>query len=214
MTTNTLPVPVTAESEALAYAREWIADMRASRDFCGLGVGVFDEDGGEVVIGNLINMLLNGKSECALVVLDWAYAGWPPADTAIREICSECARRGIPVDPLLAEYQARAMKKAPLSRKRGGDLSQNILCDIALVTLVMTLCEKFGLRETRGPYSRRRESACSVVSRAATEAKLHRGGEDALNKIAKRYLPGVRWLSYQNAGCGRKNGNYLLLEFQ
>jgi len=191
MKNNTL-VP---ECEALAFARQFIADERATGSFDNWGVSVFDKDGGTVLISRLINMLINGDLRHALVVIDWARDGFWLADTAIRNVCDEHIRHGLPIPPLLTEYYLAK----PVSRPRGGDKTKNILSDLFLVTLVMTLCERFGLKETRSAYSRRKESACSVASRAATESGLHRGGESALNKIVKRYLPAVRWLTLDRA---------------
>jgi hypothetical protein len=186
-----MPVPVTVEVEALNHARQWIENMRTS-DFNGWGVSPFDANGGAVLINQLVRLILNGEARHALIVIDWARAGWEPADLAIRNVLAEYAHRGVLPPPFLTEYLVRSLIESPSSSlSRGRNKMSNLLFDIALVTLVMTLCERFGLNPTRNPSARRRPSACSIVAQAASEAGLHRGGESAMNRIWKRYAPAL-----------------------
>src|SRR5262245_16123486 len=197
MTTNTLPAPVTVEAEALAFARQWIADMRASNDFNGWGISVFDKQGGAVLVNRLMRILIDGDLHQALLVCDLARAGWWPADRAIRDVNSDRARQGLPPLPLLNEFAARHLDGEPPPSQATRSKVTNILFDVALATLVMELCERFGLKPTRSAYSHRRPSACSIVARAASEVGLHRGGEAALNKVWKHHARALTpgWLA-------------------
>jgi hypothetical protein len=188
-------LPAVIEAEALAFARKWLQDMRTT-DFNGWGVSPFDANSGAVLVNQLMLILLQGNLQQALIVLDLARARWWPADRAIRDVNAEHARRGLPPMPLLTEFAARHLDgEPPPSLPRGRSKIPNLLSDLALCALIMTLCEDFGLKPTRNP-SAPRPSACSIVARAASEAGLHRGGESAINKIWKRYARAVTfgWL--------------------
>jgi hypothetical protein len=195
MTSN---LPAVQESDdALIFARQWIADIRAS-DFNEWGVSPFDASGGAVLVNRLMRILLDGDTYQALLVLDLARAGWWPADRAIRDANAERVRQGLPPVPLLTEFAVRHLDgEPPPAMSQGKSKIPNLLADLALCTLIMMLCEQFKLKPTRGACSRRRPSACSIAARAAGEAGLQRGGESSLNKVWKRYARALTpgWLA-------------------
>jgi hypothetical protein len=179
------------EGEALAFAREWV--VRANEgDFFGLGCAPLHPDAGRLLLRRLIKGAALGNPFMMADLVECAEGGWDDAGIALRELIAEFVNRNEPLPAVLAAYNIKLLDPRRAPRTPGRKHGAQHLQDIAVVTLVMELIEQFHLRPTRNQDGRkRRSSACSIASRALTEAGLHRGGEEAMHRIWKRYAPRV-----------------------
>jgi len=110
---------------------------------------------------------------------------------AMRELIAEYIHRHEELPPTLKAYNIRILNPhfRPPEKGSGQAKAANVLEDLVLMTLLMSLIERFHYLPTRG--SQRRHCACSIVSLAATRAGLHRGDERSIKKIWDRYAPSV-----------------------
>jgi hypothetical protein len=186
----TLPVTL-VEAEALEFARDWIARGREG-DFLGLGYSPLHPDAGRAFLRRMIRQYALGPDRQMLTIIDCARAGWDDADLVLRDLILEYTNRGEPLPAFLATYNAEIVTGRIIPRPRGRKRAANLLQDISIVTLVLELIERFGLKPTRYQAgSKRRPSACSVAAGAMAESGLHRGDERAIQQIWLRYAPAV-----------------------
>jgi hypothetical protein len=181
------------EAEALIFAREWIARGQEG-DFIGLGCGPLDPNAGHVFARRMIKLHALGHPLNMAEVIHCAHHGSDDADLALRELAAEMLDRGDPLPAALAAYTIEALHPAGLPRLRGQKKASNLMQDISIVALIMTLVERFGLSVRRNEATDHRASACSIVARALDEAGLTRGNknpEEAVRKIWRRYSPSV-----------------------
>jgi hypothetical protein len=128
-----------------------------------------------------------GMSEAQglLLLIEFARAGWDDADIALREMFIERANRTEEISPYLRTYIAGIISR-PINAPVGPKPATNIAADIAIAMVVFTLMlPPHNLKAQRS--TRRKPSACSVAAQALAEAGLHRGGEQAIEKIWKRW---------------------------
>jgi hypothetical protein len=176
------------EAEALAFAREWIARCREG-DFLGLGYAPLDKAAGHAFARRMIKGYALLHPLNMTEVADAARAGSDDADLALRELAAEMLDRGQPLPSVLASYTVEVLHPR-LPRLRGQKKAANLLQDVSVVALIMTLVERFGLSPRRNPASNH-PSACSIAATALSEAGLHRGSEEGIRKIWRRYSPSV-----------------------
>src|SRR6266511_411250 len=122
-------------------------------------------------------------------VAAYARHGFDDADIALRELIAEKVDRGEALQGVLAGYSVELLHPRRPSL-RGRKKTHNLLQDIVIVTLIMVLIERFGLKPRRNPLSKH-PSACSIAEVALKEAGLGRGGEDSIRKILERYSPSI-----------------------
>lgn len=185
-----LPATLDDEAEMFAFAREWIARFREG-NFMDLGLA------GHAFVRHLIKQIALMHQFNMDEIVKAANAGWDEADIALRELISEYAQRHEPPPAALAAYLISYSNPNYVrpTRSRGQKKASNIVRDIVFVTLIVELIERFPaseLKPTRFQLGRKRQhSACSIVASVLAEAGLYRKGEEAIQKIWKRYSPAV-----------------------
>jgi hypothetical protein len=179
------------EAEARAYTRQFIANVKEG-DFIGLGCELTHPDAGHRLLRRLMSQWSAHSSATQMFILvEVALAGWEDAQIVCRDLILEYTNRGEPLPSFLAYYNAKILAGDIALHPPGQDKADNIMLDMVAVTLVMELVA-MGLKEHRYQLGRkRRASACSIVAEEMAEAGLHRGGEEAVWKIWKRYRPAV-----------------------
>jgi hypothetical protein len=134
---------------------------------------------------------LNMTEVCA-----WARAGSDDADLALVELIAEFTERGEQLPLGLAAYNLELIHPRRPSRFRGRKKVTHVMQDMIIVTMIILVIERSGLKATRRQSTK--PSACAIVARALEEAGVHRGGEKAIEKIWQRIAPavlsnGFRW---------------------
>jgi hypothetical protein len=192
-----LRVNPVCDEAALAFARQFIASMQEG-EFMGLGCTALHPDAGHRICRYIMKAYA-GRDDvfggaAMLRMMDYARAGWDDADIALREMILDYNRRHEPLPPFLETYNAEIVLGLtdPTARGQPGTpRAANLVQDLILMTLMMELVNRFGLKPTTFYYAARRPSAASVAARAAAECGLHRGGADAMAKIWQRYAHAV-----------------------
>lgn len=184
-----LPATLDDEAEMFAFAREWIARFREG-NFMDLGLA------GHAFVRHLISNSTDasvqhgrdcqgserrlGRSRYSLARIDFRIR-----PTSRAAACRACCLPDQLLEP----------KLCPAHKSRGQKKASNIVRDIVFVTLIVELIERFPaseLKPTRFQLGRKRQhSACSIVASVLAEAGLYRKGEEAIQKIWKRYSPAV-----------------------
>lgn len=119
-------------------------------------------------------------------VIHWAYEGFDEAHLVLGEIAVDHVERGEPVPDILKGYVVEQYHSR-IARRPGPDRTKFFAQDICIALLVLWLTELLPLRATRSGRSSAKPSACSVIAQALTEAGLHRGSEDAVQRIWQNY---------------------------
>jgi hypothetical protein len=179
------------ESEARAYTKQFIATAKQG-DFDGLGCELTHPDAGHRLLRRLMSQWVAHSSAMQeFMLVEVALAGWEDAQIVCRDLILEYTNRHEPLPSFLAYYNAKVLAGHVAPRPRGSQKADNILIDMLIVTVVMELVAR-GLQEHRRQLGRKRHaSACSIVADAIAEAGLHRGGEEAVWAIWKRYRRAV-----------------------
>ena len=159
------------EAEALMFAREWIADRR-NMDFDGLGP-MLDPRTGRACLRAMLRIHALSHPLGMMNVIDYARAGWDDADDVMRVLIVEFMDRGERLPPSLYAYSMEIVRPQAAPRPRGRAKASNFLQDIAIVTLVWELTNRFNLKPTRNSSSRT-ASACGIAAVAVTEAGINR----------------------------------------
>jgi hypothetical protein len=122
-------------------------------------------------------------------ICNLARAGWGLADEAVREVIVEHRQGRQPLLTSLEAYDIGVVQGAgyPRNRRGGREKGNDILRDLAIVSLVYSVCRMFGLSPTRNTASKRL-SGCSIVAKAL-EAEGESGNisEAAVAKIWSTY---------------------------
>ncbi len=180
------------EQEALAFARDWIERCRAG-DF-GDGYAPLHPEAGRAFTRRVIKNFALTHPFAMDHIVAAAGEGWDDADIMLRGLIAEYTSRHEPLPAPLASYNIRLInpqtQRPP--KPRGRKMAGNVLADIVVAALIMTLLERFPLKPTRSQIGRKRKpSACSIAHAAMTEAGLHRGAEATVQKIWQRYEPAI-----------------------
>jgi hypothetical protein len=165
MTTN-LPATLVA-AEAVDYARQRIAFARSGRlKLWGVVPGAWFEKGEsqrayrlamcEWVLRDATNLM---------AAVEHARAGYELWEKCLRELILDYQNRGEKMPTYLAGYAMELTNGIRYSRKAGRRRSADAARDMIICHVVSMVAERFGLRPTRNPASRR-PSACSIVAAA------------------------------------------------
>ena len=189
MNTPSLPVSFN-EAAALEAAREFIRKLGEFEFWDGLGVNAWHPDAGRrwlrQAMKNFVTCNGAGEGQALLLLIEFARAGWDDADITLREMIIEYHHQGKIFPPFLAAYNAEIVAAHMVRPPPGPRRADNIAADVAIASLVFTLTlPPHSLKARR--TSRRKPSACSVTAQALAEAGMHRGGEEAIEKIWKRW---------------------------
>ena len=179
------------EAEARAYTRQFIANVKQG-DFIGLGCELTHPDAGHRFLRRLMSLWsVHSNATQTFMLVEAALAGWEDAQIVCRDLILEYTNRHEPLPSFLAYYNAKVHTGNLTPRSHGPQRADSVMLDVLAVTLVMELVA-MGLKEHRYQLGRkRRASACSIVAEEMAAAGLHRGGEEAIWKIWKRYRPAV-----------------------
>jgi hypothetical protein len=191
-----LPQPRDVEAEALAYARQLIAEYgellnpKNSRTFS--------------------REMLKDYARChpfnLSSLMHDARAGWEDAHIALVEMIAEFAASGRLPPPQLASYTIDALNPYLQPRPRGPNKASQVARNILVVSMVSSLVERFGLRAVRNRQAKtpvRRSSACVIVAKALEDAPdLPKLGERAVEAIWENFRhTAFRWFDLFNAAA-------------
>jgi hypothetical protein len=175
------------EADALVFARAEIAYFRDHKvSFGSVDLHWFDKSDNRKMAREWVKRYAMGHPTHMMYVVDLANAGWGLADEALRELIIELLDRGEQLPTSLAAYNM-TIARGPVRRLGGPKVTDNFLRDIVIVSTVQQVMRKFGLKETRS-RSRRRASACSIVSQALQDERVALGEADVV-AIWRRYRP-------------------------
>jgi hypothetical protein len=186
-TTSLLPATL-EEAQALMFARDWLAAIRAA-DFLQLG-DPFTDDALHALVRRTFKNLAEWHPRNAARVLRLALHGAEDAHAALADLIAERTERDEPLGPTLATYanilanDGRPKPRRPEGRQRG-----NFLANFVIVVLLIDMKRRLGL--PLRTMSLRRPSLCSIVAQVLAELGLSRGGEEAIWKIWAAYGPPV-----------------------
>jgi hypothetical protein len=162
--TNLLPATL-VEAEAIAAVSQWVEVIQAK---------MTAEASREWLGSTLRDFLRRGLIE-TLKVIEAADAGDEIADAALRRVCAEMLDRGEMLPAALRTYCEKALLRGPINTRTAGRNMwfDNWRRDIGIAVLVYLTKERFGLRPTRNRTSKRKPSACSVVSAALGQVRIN-----------------------------------------
>ena len=188
--TNTLPETLD-EAEALAFARVWIKRVGGAA-FFESGRGPLDLAASHWFVRRLIRLAIESGPSGAARIVEYAVHGSPVADLALQEAIDEKVNRNEPLDAVLGADEIRA-RHSEIHHRSGKSPVDHLMQDIAITTLVLQLVERFPpMKPTRSQSGwKRRPSACSIVHQVLTDIKLHRGSEEAIQKVWRRLGPTI-----------------------
>ena len=98
---------------------------------------------------------------------------WFDGDWALRELMVECRQAGKPLSTALAAYYDAAMFRpvTPAGEGKRDAFLDTVMRDLAICLLVPWIGALWpGLKFTRSPATKHRESACSLLAEAMTRA--------------------------------------------
>ena len=169
------------EAEALAFARDWIADHRKPN-------GIFHPDATAICGKVLMKRWAQAHPFGADDIVYFAENGSPEADRALKELIAEHVNVHRPLPAVLAAYNIRIMNDSG-QRKPGPAKTDNFLRDIGITLLVEELVKRFPqLGFHQNPASRATTS--KIAADALTDAKIGIVfGPRAVAKIWTRYQP-------------------------
>lgn len=164
------------ESEALAFARDWIARAR--------------EPGGPLhpaadVVASM-KYFAATNAFAADEILYLAQHGCPEADAALRQMISENREWVGGVGEVLHAYNVRIIRLPP--RPPETRLAANFVRDMTLVLLMVGLMDRFGLALNHNPGVKR-PTASTVAAAALTDAGVVSMNHKGTEKVWRRYLP-------------------------
>ena len=169
-----LPLPTQIADEALAYAREWIADQLRLDPF-GHG-SLLDQRHGTAWLKQHKKFQAMSHPYHMAEVMAEGRAGWAEAHDALIELKNEFLGRGQVPPPQLVAYNIEADHPHLRRRAHGAKKARQIFQNIVLVELVRNLLERFpSLNATRSRLSgKQTPTACSIAVIAFNEARLGR----------------------------------------
>jgi hypothetical protein len=189
------------EASARLHAREFLVRMREGPwDALQLPCAPLDPTTGHAVTRRLLRLICETTPRGMDVVVEIADRhGDRDAYDVLMEIRDERIERGEPLGAVLGAFVIR-LGRRPFQPRGGRDRSSNLVADIVLTLLVLQLVERFGLKPTRSQTGRKlKPSACNIAAEEAAKLGLHRGNEQALQQIWRKYsaalLHGYRWPS-------------------
>jgi hypothetical protein len=181
------------ESAMLQFARDSLAAARGCFE-----VGdPLNVDSMHAMVRHMCKHLADLHERNAVRMVDLALAGAEDADQGLRDLIAERNGLGVPLGAALATYSTIISERASAHRRPHSRPCENFLANFVIVCLIIALRQQFpDLRLRRSVHSaarakRRRPSAFSIMATVLAEAKLGRGGEEAIRKIWERYGPPV-----------------------
>jgi hypothetical protein len=167
------------EAEALAHAKDWIADHCKPN-------GVFHPDSAWIHGKALMKLWAQAHPFGADDIVYFAENGSQEADRALRELIAQRTDKSEPLGAVLAAYNIRLLQGG--ERKPGPAKTDNFVRDIGVTLLVEDLAKRFRLGVQQNPASR--STASTIAARALTEAGIGIVfGPKAVEKIWRRYQP-------------------------
>ena len=157
----------TRVADALAYARQWLAELK-DKDLFATGVPTLHPEAGEMWLRQHLKWRAMSGAHEMMWVIDNARAGWDEADAALRDLAIELMHRK--QCPALLEAYAMEALKTPHRRSRGRRKSRNALQDILFAGLMIELVQEFDLDPTRKTETHC-DSVCDVLVIVVNEAK-------------------------------------------
>ena len=188
------------EAEAIAWARESVRRLQGGTFATApLPWGGPVEDSPFSWFGRTDNRrwakhLLKGLAMDALFtshICNLARERWDFAHEALCELAAEREQRGQDLPMAVRQYRSEVVQAAahrhPRRRKGGWEKADNFLRDLAVVSIVVEVCERFCLLPTRSRTSLQdRPSGCHVVASALHAENVAISEEDVV-KIWTRY---------------------------
>jgi hypothetical protein len=141
-------------------------------------------------IRTMLKAIAESNELSAAYVVGMAVEGFADAHAALAEMIAERNERGeaLRSSALITYVNMLATRGTPHARPPEGRPSENFLAAFVIVCLLIDLQLEFpGLKLRRS--GSRRPSACSIVSAVLIEARISRGGEEAIRKIWEQYGP-------------------------
>jgi hypothetical protein len=157
-----LPATV-VEAEAIDTVSQWVETVQAR---------MAAEASREWLESTLRDFLMRDFIN-RMQVIEAAEAGDEIADAALARAYHSMMDRGEMPPASMIAYEARARLRGPIKRGRGRNTYDNWQRDIGIAVLVYLTAERFRLRPTRNPASKRKISACCVVASALGRARIN-----------------------------------------
>jgi hypothetical protein len=185
-----LPLGSGGEDAMMQFARAWLAAARpAASSLYNVG-DPFNSDSMHALVRRSLRNLADWHERNCARVLQLALAGAEDADQALRDLLAERNKLGLPLGPALGTF-ATIIADGPIAHRRPHSRPRgNYFANHVIILLIIELMKRFPELNLRRS-SRRRPSACSIVSLALIEAGIGRGAEEAIRKIWDQYGPPV-----------------------
>jgi hypothetical protein len=168
------------ETEALTYARGWIAQQREPG-------GCFHPDAGSVHSAIAMKTFALAHPFGADEIVYFAENGSQPAAEVLEEIIVERIDRNEPLGAVLGAYDIR--RRSPHREAPGSAKTDNFVRDIGIALLVVELMDRFGLRPNLGRVSKG-PSASTIAAEALSEPGVRMAMTFmGVEKIWGRYKP-------------------------
>lgn len=148
------------DAKALIYAREI---MRGQVD----GYDWFDSSDNNRFFRDQIKLLANLQPTFLIQTVEDARNGWTVAHEALREMILEHQNSRQPMPTYLEAYAMYLVENGVPKKLPGQRKEANILRDIAITCSVLMVSERFNMRPTRNPTTKKRASGCSIVAEAS-----------------------------------------------
>jgi hypothetical protein len=170
-----LPIPTQVADEALAFAREWVAQQLKYDPF-GTGYSLLDQRIGPAWLKHHFKIRAMSHPYHMAEVAAEGRAGWAEAHDALIELKNEFLARGQMPPPQLVAYNIEADHPHLRRRAHGAKKTRQIFQNCVLVVLVQELLVQFpSLKATRSRLSgKQTPTAFSIAVIAFNEAKLGR----------------------------------------
>jgi hypothetical protein len=170
-----LPIPTQLAEEALAFARQWVADQLKVDPF-GTGYSLLDQRHGSAWLKQHFKIRAMSHPYHMAEVAAEGRAGWAEAHDALIELKNEFLARGQVPPPQLVAYGIEADHPHLRRRAHAAKKTRQIFQNIALGVLVYELLVRFpNLKATRSRLSgKQTPTACSIAVVAFNEARLGR----------------------------------------
>jgi hypothetical protein len=176
-------VPATEPSEALQYARRWIAYFRDSGTPWSES-SALTTDASRAVLRHLLQNAANLHPAHRLDIIATARAGNPDADAVVRMLILDANNNNQPLPVELFAYQMEIVNSGRHKQRPARKRKNNMLRNIIITLTVGAVCETFGLQPTG--RSARHRSACSIVAEALRRAHIAMS-EEAIVSVWKDY---------------------------
>src|SRR5262249_44017916 len=149
----------------------------------------FNIDTMHAQVRQTLKMLADYHERNMARVVDLALAGVEDAHEALLDLKAERHARGEPLGPGLHTYDYIISEHGPARFRRPAVRPrENFLVAFVIVLLLIDLMQQFPDLPLRRS-SKRRPSACSVISATLIEANQGRGDEDGIYKLWQHYGP-------------------------